>query len=282
MPKMLGSETLTRLKRIENFNTPVIALTANAIAGMKEKYLLLGFDDYLAKPIEKDQLEIILKKFLLDNKEAKKLSNEALTSSKPMSVISDESKNAILSSASSKNVVVTETETPKPEATNVEKTEESKVEGIKFNDKGASAEIIIPQNEEFTNYSDKRILVVDDNKLNLKVALKFLARYKFQEDEAYSGEECINKVKNGANYDIIFMDIMMPNMSGVETFHELEKIPGFKTPVVALTADAVQGAKEKYLREGFAEYISKPIVRERLDKVIHKILDKEEETEEQK
>ena len=132
-------------------------------------------------------------------------------------------------------------------------------------------------NREYTNYSDKRILVVDDNKLNLKVALKFLSRYKFIEDEAYSGEECIEKVKNGEHYDIIFMDIMMPNLNGVETFHELQKIEGFNIPVVvALTADAVEGAKEKYLKEGFTEYISKPIVRERLDKVIHKILDKEE------
>ena len=278
MPKMLGSETLTRLKRIENFKTPVIALTANAIAGMKEKYLLLGFDDYLAKPIEKEQLEIVLKKFLLDNKEAKKLSDEALTSSKPMSVISDESKDAILSSASSKNVTVTEGEAPKEETKTEEAKDNSTVEGIKFNDKGASAEIVIPQNEEFTDYSNKRILVVDDNKLNLKVALKFLSRYKFQEDEAFSGEECIDKVKNGEHYDIIFMDIMMPNMSGVETFHELEKIEGFNIPVVvALTADAVEGAKEKYLREGFADYISKPIVRERLDKVIHEILDKKQD-----
>ena len=284
MPKMLGSETLTRLKRIENFKTPVIALTANAIAGMKEKYLLLGFDDYLAKPIEKDQLEIILKKFLLDKKEAKSLSDDVLTSSRPMSVISDETKNDILSSASSKNTVVVTKEQATPELatqTPAAKPEEkSQVEGIKFNDKGANAEIVIPENEQFTDYSDKRILVVDDNKLNLKVALKFLSRYKFQEDEAYSGEECLEKIKNGEKYDIIFMDIMMPNLNGVETFHELQKIEGFNIPVViALTADAVEGAKEKYLKEGFAEYISKPIVRERLDKVIHKVLDKQEQSE---
>ena len=65
----------------------------------------------------------------------------------------------------------------------------------------------------------------------------------------------------------------MPNMSGIETFHEVQRIEG--VPVVALTADAVDGAQERYLGEGFAEYISKPIVRERLDKVIHEILDKQ-------
>ena len=67
----------------------------------------------------------------------------------------------------------------------------------------------------------------------------------------------------------------MPTMSGVEAFHELQKIEGFSIPVIiALTADAVEGAREKYLNEGFAEYISKPIVREHLDEVIHKVLDK--------
>ena len=130
-------------------------------------------------------------------------------------------------------------------------------------------------NKEYTNYSNKRILVVDDNKLNLKVALRFMEKYQFQTDEAYSGEECIEKVKSGEHYDIIFMDIMMPTMSGVEAFHELQKIKGFSIPVIiALTADAVEGAREKYLNEGFAEYISKPIVREHLDEVIHKVLDK--------
>ncbi len=133
----------------------------------------------------------------------------------------------------------------------------------------------IEDNREYTNYSDRRILVVDDNKLNLKVALKFMSKYQFQTDECYSGEECIEKVKSGEKYDIIFMDIMMPTLSGVETFHALQSIEGFNTPVVvALTADAVEGAKEKYLNEGFAEYISKPIVRDHLDEVVHKVLDK--------
>ncbi|MBQ7240090.1 MAG: response regulator [Bacilli bacterium] len=130
-------------------------------------------------------------------------------------------------------------------------------------------------NRQYTDYSDKRILVVDDNKLNLKVALKFMSKYNFKTDECYSGEECLDKIRRGEKYDIIFMDIMMPTLNGVETFHELQRIKGFNTPVViALTADAVEGAKEKYLREGFAEYISKPIVRDHLDEVVHKVLDK--------
>ena len=133
----------------------------------------------------------------------------------------------------------------------------------------------VEDNRQYTDYSDRRILVVDDNKLNLKVALKFMSKYNFKTDECYSGEECLDKIRRGEKYDIIFMDIMMPTLNGVETFHELQRIEGFNIPVViALTADAVEGAKEKYLREGFAEYISKPIVRDHLDEVVHKVLDK--------
>ncbi len=285
MPKMLGSETLVRLKKTEGFNTPVVALTANAVSGMREKYLLLGFDDYLAKPIERNELDVILKKYLLENAKAKGLGAEALTSSKPIAVIDQGVKDAILSSPSSKDVVLAEKETVKtvikekakedtPVTPSVTSTEISSVAIAPLTPVN-NAQASEGGNETFTDYSNRRILVVDDNKLNLKVALKFLSRYKFQTDEAYSGQECIDKVKAGNHYDIIFMDIMMPNMSGVETFHELQRIEGFSVPVVvALTADAVDGAQERYLGEGFAEYISKPIVRERLDKVIHEILDK--------
>ena len=289
MPKMLGSETLVRLKKTEGFNTPVVALTANAVSGMREKYLLLGFDDYLAKPIERDQLSIILKKFLVNNTKAKKLDETQLTSSRPAEIVTETVKENILNSASSKDVFIVEKENDKSKTITIEKKvedskpeiKEEKKEEVKEETKeevkpsNNNIKVSLPDSEEFTDYSGKRVLVVDDNKLNLKVALKFLSRYKFEEDEAYSGEECLNKIKSGEKYDIIFMDIMMPNMNGVETFHALQKIEGFNTPVVvALTADAVEGAQERYLGEGFAEYISKPIVRERLDKVIHEILDK--------
>ena len=73
-----------------------------------------------------------------------------------------------------------------------------------------------------------------------------------------SGKECLDKVKE-VKYDVIFMDIMMPEMDGVETFKKLQEIDGFDIPVIALTADAETGAKEKYLKLGFNNYISKPI-----------------------
>ena len=114
------------------------------------------------------------------------------------------------------------------------------------------------------NYSNKRILVVDDNKLNIKVAKRALSSFNMIIDECYDGEECINKVNDSNNYDLILMDIMMPNMSGETALRKLKENFSFKTPVIALTADSVSGAKEKYLSEGFIDYISKPFSRDQI------------------
>lgn len=114
------------------------------------------------------------------------------------------------------------------------------------------------------NYSNKRILVVDDNKLNIKVAKRALSSFNMIIDECYDGEECINKVNDCNNYDLILMDIMMPNMSGETALRKLKENSSFKTPVIALTADSVSGAKEKYLSEGFIDYISKPFSRDQI------------------
>ncbi len=128
--------------------------------------------------------------------------------------------------------------------------------------------------ESNSRYVGKRILIVDDNKLNIKVARKALQDFDFDIDECENGEECISKVINGNEYDLILMDIMMPVMSGETAFKNLKEIEGFNTPVIALTADAVAGAKEKYLKEGFVSYIAKPFnknqIKEKLDLVFNK------------
>lgn len=219
MPKMRGSETLTRLKADPKFNIPVVALTANAIQGMREQYMLLGFDDYLAKPIEKKELNRILNKYVLKN---------ALVEENDKSTKTVEEKPTISESPMEENI-------------------------------------------NFQDYTGKKILIVDDNKLNVKVATKIMNPYHFEIDSAYSGLECLNKVKN-TKYDIIFMDYMMPNMDGIETFKQLHEDPSFKTPVISLTADAVVGAKDKFINAGFNGYVSKPIDKKMLDDAINKAL----------
>lgn len=120
--------------------------------------------------------------------------------------------------------------------------------------------------------SNRTILIVDDNKLNLKVGSKIIKSiYNPNIEFCESGYECIDKIKAGNKYDLILMDDMMPKMSGVETLKELNKIEGFNTPVVALTANAIAGMREKYINAGFKEYIAKPIEKEELKKVINLI-----------
>lgn len=121
------------------------------------------------------------------------------------------------------------------------------------------------------NFNGEKILIVDDNKLNIKVARKALKDFNFEIDECYDGFECLDKIKQGNEYDLILMDIMMPNMSGETCIVELKKSPTFKTPVIALTADAISGAKEKYISEGFVDYIAKPFTKEQIKEKLDKV-----------
>ena len=118
--------------------------------------------------------------------------------------------------------------------------------------------------------SQRKILVVDDNKLNIKVAKIALAPLGFEVDEVLSGKEAIDRIKKNS-YDLILMDIMMPEMSGEECFKILKSDPNFNIPVVALTADAVAGSKEKYLEIGFTDYIAKPFSKDEIKIVLEKI-----------
>lgn len=120
--------------------------------------------------------------------------------------------------------------------------------------------------------SSKKILIVDDNNLNIKVTTKMLKDLKYQVDDCTSGKVCLEKIKNGNKYDVILMDIMMPEMSGEEVLKELKKDSDFITPVVALTADALSGCEEKYKSLGFSEYLSKPFKRDELDDKLKKLL----------
>lgn len=127
----------------------------------------------------------------------------------------------------------------------------------------------------YIDCSNYNILIVDDNKLNIKVASRLLGAYKFNIDTAFNGKDCIYKIKEGKKYDMIFLDHMMPEMDGIRTLQILKKLDGYKLPpVVALTANAITGMKEMYLKEGFDEYLSKPINIAELNKLIIKYFDK--------
>ena len=123
-----------------------------------------------------------------------------------------------------------------------------------------------------------RVLVVDDLPANLLVARGMLAPYGLQADTAASGREAIEMVKNH-NYDLIFMDHMMPEMDGIETAEAIRKLEtnGKQTPIIALTANALRGMRESYLEKGFQDYLSKPISPAALDEIINKWLGEREQ-----
>ena len=129
-------------------------------------------------------------------------------------------------------------------------------------------------NFENTNivFEGNNILIVDDNKLNIKVASRLLEKYKINVDAVESGIECIDKIKSGKKYDLIFMDIMMPEMDGIETLKKLKEMKHFETPVISLTADATEESEEKYLSNGFNEYMSKPLNKDKLKDILVKYL----------
>lgn len=119
------------------------------------------------------------------------------------------------------------------------------------------------------------ILIVDDNRLNRVVFRNLLKATGVKVYEAGSGAECLDMIKK-QHFDIVFMDYMMPEMDGVMTFGKMKETEHMckESPVIMLTANAVQGAMEEYLEQGFADFLSKPIIPEKLEKMIIKYLKK--------
>ena len=128
--------------------------------------------------------------------------------------------------------------------------------------------------QQFFEAPEASVLVVDDNSMNLTVFQSLLKRTKMKITTADSGKKCLELVKKEP-YHIIFMDHMMPEMDGIETLHEIRKLADFPnkdTPVIVLTANALSGAREGYLKEGFADFLTKPIDGDLLEQTVEKYL----------
>ena len=120
----------------------------------------------------------------------------------------------------------------------------------------------------------KRVLVVDDNNLNLKLANRLLLAYNFDIDTATSGKECIEKIEKN-HYDIVFLDHMMPEMDGITTLKLLKKTDIELPKIIALTANSYTGIKEKYKEDGFDDFLAKPISVKELNKIIYEVFKEE-------
>ena len=132
-------------------------------------------------------------------------------------------------------------------------------------------------NQKSFEAPEANVLVVDDNSMNLDVFKALLKRTKMNIVTADSGRKCLELVKEQP-FDIIFMDHMMPEMDGIETLHEIRKLehfPNEETPIIVLTANALSGARELYLKEGFTDFLTKPIDADLLEQMILSYLPEE-------
>ena len=131
-------------------------------------------------------------------------------------------------------------------------------------------ESLLNENNNVFDLSSKKILVVDDNELNIKLMIRLLNSYKVNIEYVTSGAECIDKVQNN-KYDLIFLDHMMPEMDGIVTLGKLNDLIKDLPPVIALTANNYAGAKEFYKQNGFTDYLDKPLSVNKLHELLVKI-----------
>ncbi|MBO4456514.1 MAG: EAL domain-containing protein [Butyrivibrio sp.] len=130
--------------------------------------------------------------------------------------------------------------------------------------------------EKFTA-KDATILVVDDTPVNHVVMQELLKTTLVNIETALSGEECLRKQRE-KKYDTIFLDYRMPVMDGIETLHRIkedDESKNFDTPIIVLTANAISGAKDNFLREGFTDYLTKPVESDKLEDALIKYLPKD-------
>ena len=116
-----------------------------------------------------------------------------------------------------------------------------------------------------------KILIVDDSTTNLKIEQRYMQHFGLDADICYSGEECLEKINSGKIYDVILMDDMMPGISGTETMQKLKNEYKYSKPIIVLTANAVDTQRDEYLAKGFDDFVSKPVSREDLYKVVKSI-----------
>lgn len=133
-------------------------------------------------------------------------------------------------------------------------------------------ELEIVEQTNTTKFNNKKVLLVDDNRLNNRILKRLLKIYNIELDTCERGIECIDKINNGEQYDLILMDIMLPDINGVDTLKKLKSNKNFNTKVIALTADALSTSRNKYLKAGFTDYLAKPFKKEELEEKLKNLL----------
>lgn len=193
----------------------------------------------------------------------------------PQEVVQDSSEATIVVEMMAEESASSKERVERPEEKQLEEREQQPEENDQLQ-KGVDEEVQREETTQNTAYKPTgRLLAVDDNDMNLKIINVFLRDSGIQVDTASSGQEALEMTRT-TKYDLILMDHMMPEMDGVETLHRIredEENLNRETRVIVLTANAIVGAREDYLKEGFEEYLTKPVVKEKLEEVVGRYVD---------
>ena len=250
MPEMDGFEATAEIRkrdREKGTHTPVIAVTAHAMKGDRERCLAAGMDDYISKPVKTDDLRTSLNRFLKSAKEPLASVVPALTQKQaerrlPPGSVSPQAEIVTLPSTSpvvevqSQGEVYTRSIEPRLVPVDVAPTPSP-----------------IPH--------VTRVLVAEDNPVNQKLIVRLLEKLGHKADVAANGLEAVEAISQ-LGYSIVLMDCQMPEMDGFEATAEIRKRDiqdGTHTPVIAVTAHAMKGDRERCLAAGMDDYVSKPV-----------------------
>lgn len=142
-----------------------------------------------------------------------------------------------------------------------------------LNGKWNKEDYVKTQKKEKVSYPNAKVLVVDDNIVNLKVILSILEKYKIKADMATSGDGCLN-ILDTQKYDLLLLDQLMPGLSGVETLHQLRNSDNLNSdiPAICITAEFGAEVRERLIAEGFQDYLAKPIKDFYLDRMLRQYL----------
>jgi CheY-like chemotaxis protein/HPt (histidine-containing phosphotransfer) domain-containing protein len=267
MPEMDGFEATAEIRRRDRENdthTPVIAVTAHAMKGDRERCLAAGMDDYISKPVKADDLRTTLSRFL---KPPRETSAPATPTRQPASPVRRPA------TATEPVSAAPEFEAPPSPVVTVDVLRQE--EGQARAEEPRRVPVDIAPAPSVASQTP-RILVAEDNPVNQKLIVRLLEKLGHKADVAANGLEAVEAMSR-LGYSIVLMDCQMPEMDGFEATAEIRKRDlqdGIHTPVIAVTAHAMKGDRERCLAAGMDDYVSKPVRSEDLKAALDRWLQK--------
>ncbi len=266
MPEMDGFEATSEIRRRDHekgSHTPVIAVTAHAMKGDRERCLAAGMDDYISKPVKVEDLRTTLARFLNQAQDIKTTVRSA-----PQQTPTQRRIPEVAVSSPTTEVVTLPSTSHIVEVQSQEEVQFKPVASQQIPVDIITQPSLAPQT--------LRLLVAEDNPVNQKLIVRLLEKLGHQADVASNGLEAVEAISR-TGYRIVLMDCQMPEMDGFEATAEIRKRDeqdGIHTPVIAVTAHAMKGDRERCLAAGMDDYVSKPVRSEDLKAALDRWLQK--------